>query len=229
MINWIIAPQFSNQKFKNPSTWNPTCPLIVEHMSLLNEEQLVCNSPTQTSTPKKFNLTQAERRAKVSLMKNNNIVIKKAVKGSTVVVENRKDYIKEGLRQLSDRKFYQLQEDNLTVHHNKLITEAVLQMLNSGEIDKKTSEYLIPENPQTPNFYLLPKIHKNQLPPQGRPIVSANQCPSERISQFVDHFIKPIVTTLPSYLRDSSHNYSEGPNTTTKCHSGFFRCGKPVY
>ena len=35
--------------------------------------------------------------------------------------------------------------------------------------------------------------------------MSANSCPSERISQFVDHFIQPLVPTLPSYLRDSSH------------------------
>ena len=78
-------------------------------------------------------------------------------------------------------------------------------MVNSKEISRKTGDYLIIENPKTANFYLLPKIHKNVIPPPGRPIVSANSCPSERISQFVDHFIKPLVQELPSYLRDSSH------------------------
>ena len=102
-------------------------------------------------------------------------------------------------------KLYLLQEENLMGHRNKLITEAVLQMLNDGEINSKTADYLILENPRTPNFYLLPKFHKKQIPPPGRPIVLANQCPSERISQFGDPFIQPIVTTLPSYLRDSSH------------------------
>ena len=78
-------------------------------------------------------------------------------------------------------------------------------MLISKEISQKTADYLFIENPRTATFYLLPKIHKNILPPPGRPIVSANECPSERISQFVDHFIQPLVRTLPSYLRDSSH------------------------
>ena len=78
-------------------------------------------------------------------------------------------------------------------------------MLASKEISQKTAEYLILETPRTPNFYLLPKIHKNKIPPPGRPIVSANGCPSERISQFVDHFIQPLVQKLPSYLRDSTH------------------------
>ena len=64
------------------------------------------------------------------------------------------------------------------------------------------SFWRIPE-PQTFTYY--PKSTRTNFPHQGRPIVSANQCPSERISQFVDHFIQPIVTTLPSYLRDSSH------------------------
>ena len=66
-------------------------------------------------------------------------------------------------------------------------------MVNSKEISRKTADYLIIENPKTANFYLLPKIHKNIIPPPGRPIVLANSCPSERISQFVDHFIQPLV------------------------------------
>ena len=72
-------------------------------------------------------------------------------------------------------------------------------MLNAQEISPQTADYLILETPRTPNLYLLPKIHKNKIPPPGRPIVSANGCPSERISQFVDHFIQALVPKLPSY------------------------------
>ena len=75
-------------------------------------------------------------------------------------------------------------------------------MVETKEINPKTAEYLIIDNLKTSNFYLLPKIHKNIIPPSG---VSANSCPSERISQFVDHFIQPLVKELPSYLRYSSH------------------------
>ena len=132
-------------------------------------------------------------------------MIKKADKGSNVVVQNRTDYINEGLRQLSDQKFYRLQEESLTEHHNSLIKKAIDEMVCTKEISSKTADYLFIDNPRTAKFYLLPKIHKNKLPPPGRPIVSANECPSEQISQFVDNFIQPIVMTLPSYLRDSSH------------------------
>ena len=82
--------------------------MIVEHMSLLNQEQIVDKHTPQKNL--KFNLTKEERSAKRSLSQNRDIIIKKADKGSAVVIQNRSDYIKEGLRQLSDRNFYRLQE-----------------------------------------------------------------------------------------------------------------------
>jgi hypothetical protein len=45
-------------------------------------------------------------------------------------------------------------------------------------------EYLNPEDPKPCRFYLLPKIHKENNP--GRPIVSANGHPTEKISEFID-------------------------------------------
>ena len=46
------------------------------------------------------------------LRKNPEIILKKADKGSAVVVMNTTDYLREGYRQLSDPKFYQkLKED----------------------------------------------------------------------------------------------------------------------
>ena len=78
-------------------------------------------------------------------------------------------------------------------------------MLDTKEIDPKCAEYLLIDSPRTANFYLLPKIHKGKIPPPGRPIVSANDCPTERISQFVDHFIQPLVPKLSSYVRDTGH------------------------
>ena len=64
---------FSHTKFRNPSKWNPPDPMVVEHMSLLNQEQIV-----DKHTPKKnlkFNLTREERSAKQNLAKNKDIII----------------------------------------------------------------------------------------------------------------------------------------------------------
>ena len=62
--------------------------------------------------------------------------------------------------------------------------------------------YLIVDQPKAGRFYLLPKIHKAGNP--GRPIVSANGHPTEKISEFVDLHLQSHVQTLPSYLQDTT-------------------------
>ena len=48
---------------------------------------------------------------------NKDVIIKKADKGSAVVIQNRTDYIEEGLRQLNDPKFYKCIDTDLADHH----------------------------------------------------------------------------------------------------------------
>ena len=78
-------------------------------------------------------------------------------------------------------------------------------MYQNGEIDITVRDYLMEPGILTPQMYLLPKIHKGVTPPPGRPIISANGCPTERISEFVDHFLNPSCQELRSYLKDTTH------------------------
>ena len=66
-------------------------------------------------------------------------------------------------------------------------------MFDKGLIDKKNRQNLLQNNPKAGRLYILPKIHKANNP--GRPIVSSNSHPTERISQFID------VTTNPRPIR----------------------------
>ena len=68
------------------------------------------------------------------LKNNKEIIIKPADKGSAVVVKNTGDYIKEGLRQLSDENFYLPQTKCLITEHNALIGEKIQEMVADGEI-----------------------------------------------------------------------------------------------
>ena len=60
-------------------------------------------------------------------------------------------------------------------------------------INEETKRYLIQTDPKPGRFYILPKVHQ-----QG-PIVSSNSHPTERISQFVDHHLKPLVQTTQRF------------------------------
>ena len=52
-------------------------------------------------------MTLAQFKAIMTRLKeNNSIIIKKADKGSNVVIQNRSDYIEEGLSQLQETSFY---------------------------------------------------------------------------------------------------------------------------
>ena len=115
---------------------------------------------------------------------------------------DRDHYISEAERQLSDTRFYQQLDSDPTLEYQSRVTETLSDMLASGDISQDNFDYLSVQNPKAGRFYLLPKIHKPGNP--GRPIVSANDHPTERISEFVDLHLRPHVVQLPSYVQDTT-------------------------
>ena len=62
---------------------------------------------------------------------------------------------------------------------------------------------------ETPQFNILPKTHKERdekLPIgyPGRPIVSACNSSTDNISKYVDYVLKPLMQSLPSYVKDTT-------------------------
>jgi hypothetical protein len=102
-----------------------------------------------------------------------------------------------------------LEEENRTNYHNYEIQKYIDEMVRKGEIHEKVADYLLIPSPRTPQLYLLPKIHKKTLPTPGRPVVSANDSPTERISELVDHFLNPLIPQTKSYLKDTTHFLQE--------------------
>jgi hypothetical protein len=158
----------------------------------------------QFQRPHQSNLLDRETKALAELKRAPNIIVKPADKGSAVVIQDLDDYINEGYRQLSDSNFYRETKDDLTHFHNELINNLIDHLEDNKEISKKCGAYLRNEKPRTSQLYLLPKVHKNKLPMPGRPIVSANNSPTERISELADHFLKPLVELTKSYVKDTT-------------------------
>jgi hypothetical protein len=150
------------------------------------------------------NQSPNEQQALTELQKLPHTVIKPADKGGAIVIWPEDQYIKEAHRQLTNTKHY------TTINHNpipplvKQITDYLHTLHTSRVIDPTTHTFLLPHlPPRTPLFYMLPKIHKPNNP--GRPIISGCDSPTEKLSIFVDHYLKQLVPHTPSYIRDSNH------------------------
>ena len=205
----VLSPQGTSKPFKHrlfaePSTWKPPpAPKPVERM--IEANLLSFNERAPETASGRHNLTPLERRAINELHNNEDIVIRRADKGGAVVIWNRNDYLREGYRQLCDSNFYTRLDHCPTKDFNIEIGFALQTMLYNNEIDETVHEYLTSCNLRTSEFYLLPKIHKGTSPVPGRPIISGNSSPTERISKFVDFFLKPHCSKLRSFVKDTTH------------------------
>lgn len=200
-------PEACLMKFKPPSNWDPP-PLPPDHPLELYINyimQSITNPDFLCKLPKEDNLTSAERAALKSLKSNGNIKVLPADKGSTTVVMDTTDYMTEAYRQLSDTSTYKKIEEDPTNKYNKELSDWLEQEAPHQNISIESLKLLINKNPSTPQFYILPKIHKDTLPPPGRPIVASCNSVTERISAFVDSHLQPIVSSLPSYVKDTNH------------------------
>ena len=73
-----------------------------------------------------------------------------------------------------------------------------------GDIDEKTLEYFMVNNPKLGRFYLLPKIHKRLNSVPGRPVISNSGCFTENISAFLDYHLQPLAKKVRSYVKDTN-------------------------
>jgi hypothetical protein len=194
---------FQHRKFKTPSTFNPVGPNVLEAMILLNEYDFN-NRPVFKHSRDK-NLSPGEFKAIKELQSLYQIIIKPADKGSCVVVMDKQAYLDEAEKQLSNNSYYLPVDEDPTEKYRQEVQIFIEEMYNKGEIDISVLNYLTDSECRTAKFYLLPKIHKGVNPPPGRPILSANGCPTEKISQLVDHFLNPASITHKSYVKDTTH------------------------
>lgn len=169
-----------------------------------------CNSTRIRHANIKDNLTAAERQALSELRKNNSVVIKPADKGGAVVVMDRELYIAEGMRQLSDPRYYKELEAAIFPESVGLINNVIKNLLSDNKISHKQYEFLSAKpTAKQRQFYLLPKIHKdvNDWPISGqppcRPICSDVNSETYNISKYIDYWLQPLATSHESYIKDS--------------------------
>ena len=188
----------SSYPFKSKSNWNPP-KASPEVEAYLNQLPVTFAS----IQPMQFhpNMTHSERNAVAGLKNNKLIVIKKADKGSCIVVEDTVEYERAGMEHLSDDKIYEEISHDPTQQLAKVINKLTSTLLARGYIDSPTHHHLTLNKVITQQLYFLKKLHKN---PHGvRPIVSGCSGPTELLSALMDHSLKPLVQHTNSHIKDS--------------------------
>ena len=158
-------------------------------------------------------MSSAQRQALHTLSTDKAIVSKQADKGGALVIMNRSDYEKECLSQLTNKKFYEELLSDPKITQRKIINETVDKMHHARLITDFESEKM-KEGNRTPCFYDLTKLHNSFFTfPSLRPICSGSNSCTVHISEFVDHFLKPIAQKSFSYVKDTTAFINKLDNT----------------
>ncbi len=149
-------PLFHAKIFIEKSTFDP----LVYNQGIFDVfQKAVRHKITQQPirTPRYKNINKKELEALKQLANNPNIVIRKADKGSCVVVQDTQQYLEECFKQLSDRHFYTRETRNLTPNYNNKVHNLVNELMWKGSISEEVAKYLKISNPRKVAFYTLPK------------------------------------------------------------------------
>ena len=192
--------------FKPKSTWKPpnghAC--LEVFLSQVEKELLSASKGPFVGG----NFSKEEWEAVRSLAADRSIVIKKADKGSGIVIWDREDYCKEAENHLGDDmvykeiKFKDEMLSSLVERSNKMFRDLESRKL----ISEKEMRYFLFDFKNASNLgkmYFLPKIHKRLDNVPGRPVISNCGTPTERVSEFLDHHLKPVMQSGKSYIKDS--------------------------
>ena len=219
--------------FKTASSWTEPLGRNNNHDSCIHnigKELDVLVHDLNTSNVKLHdNLSSNQRRALHDLKSNNDIVIKTADKGDSIVIMNKDNYMKETCTQLHDGRFYKKIDND----HTPTLTNKLKLLINELQPNLQNDVLiLIPSHPRPATFYTIPIIHKLpnlvvstcpssnpdnliieaqrlNINPPGRPIVSGICTLTEYVSAFVDRELQTLLAKIPSYIKDTTDFFNK--------------------
>ena len=196
-------PSFTSKSSWKPLEGNPSLELFLSQI----EKELFEVSKSNLGYS---NFSKEEWQCMCLLANVRSIVIKKADKGSCVVVWDRQDYIAEASKQLKDESVYK------SVNFKDKILQDLAEkskgifkgLKQKGKITDKQPKYFSIEHKKVVNLgemYLLPKIHKRLYDVPGRPVISNYGTPTEKALEVLDSQLKEIMQNGWSYIKDSNN------------------------
>ena len=113
------------------------------------------------------------------------------------------DYIEKAERKLNSKGYYHQLSKDQSAANNETVNNVTESFQKGNLITKNIAERLKTTSPQTPRFYIQPKIHKQGNP--RRPAISSIDCHTSNISKYVDYHLQSIVQQIPAYIQDTSN------------------------
>ena len=212
---------------RNKTGWQPP---KSKDKQLEETISMIKNYPLET-IQKPSNLTKDETLALKTLSSDKSIVIKEADKGGAVVIMDASYYRNAVLKMLEDEEFYSETNSSMDNQTRKMINKLVEE--HEGCLYEEEADYLTNFKHNTSYFYGLPKIHKSTVIAEAveqqnaeyikvfqpsdlkfRPIVGGPNCPTQRLSHFLDIILKPICPEVQSFVRDDIDFLSHLPENT---------------
>ena len=193
-------PAFRPKPSQKPLPGHPGLELFLSKIEKDIFENLVKDSTAIT-----LNMTKEERDALRGLADDRSIVIKKADKDPCVVVWCRDNYIKEAENQLRDNTVYKDVNFKETMLSDLVEKKAIsfLNVCTVGKALRKKNSNTFPINlkrqPTSVNYMF---CHKRLSNVPGRPAISNCGTPTEKASEFLDFYLKPLMQNGWSYIRD---------------------------
>ena len=155
--------------FFNAPTSNIEGSVALEIYMYLEEiEMQLAQTPI---TKSKHNLPLNERKAITEVKNYSKINVKKADKGTTIVITNKRDKRQKGQILLDDRNNYTPLEEAMVEATSQKVKQITEELYQGNYIDEMTVKWLsqTPNPPRVPVFHTLTKIHKPT--PVGRPVL----------------------------------------------------------
>ncbi|CAJ0943545.1 unnamed protein product [Ranitomeya imitator] len=187
---------FKHQSYRKPSVYS-----IVKKFKTGVEKKLQKKTTSQSPGPPCRGRRTSRSARKYRRSDDDQI----ADKGGAIVVQNHTDYVKEIRRQLSDTTTY------LPIPHDPVLTikSKIQQILSKyvalNNLDSRTVTFLVNQNPVTPVFYTLPKVHKSLTNPTGCPIVASTDSILAPISVFLEKILTPLTKKTQTFVLDTGH------------------------
>lgn len=205
----MVEKQSENPKTKNSTLRKKSafCPArstnsnAAAFLNLVNRE--LDKLKIQTKNP--TNLSANEAPALKQLSDNSSITIKASDKGGNVVILDNEKYIDMCNQILKNPNWYRRMPGNIVEKFNREFYDLIDNAFSNNMINKQLWNFVRNDFLRVPTFFTLPKVHKNEKKFPLDPLKLEWGAISENASKLIDECLKPFVTVLPSYVKDTSH------------------------